>query len=256
MSKFKIGLDFAKARWHFADMPHMRYNFMAESESRVCCDLSELTSDQGKILENFLRMLPKPPDNPGTTSLTEHRIDVGTNTPIIQRCYLVSLKVQNAIREKVDKMLTAGIIESSHSEWSNLIVMVKKPNSRYRFCLDFREVNNISKKDALLNMTGILDKLRSAKYISTLDLGQAYFQIPLEGKSREITAFSVPGKELYHFIRMLYGLTGAPATFQRLLDRLIGSEMEPFAFAYLDDIVIVTPTFDEHIAWFVETGNG
>ena len=54
---------------------------------------------------------------------------------------------------------------------------------------------------------------------------------------------------LYHFTRMPYGLTGAPATFQRLLDRLIGPEMEPFAFAYLDDIVIATPTFEEHITW-------
>lgn len=98
-------------------------------------------------------------------------------------------------------------------------------------------------------MNGILDKLRSARDISTLDLSQAYFQIPLAKESREITAFSVPGKGLYHFTRMPYGLTGAPAMFQRLLDRLIGPEMEPFAFAYLDDIVIVTPTFEEHIIW-------
>lgn len=129
--------------------------------------------------------------------------------------------------------------------------MVKKPNGKYRFCLDFRRVNGVSKKDAypLPNMNGILDKLRSARYISTIDLSQAYFQIPLAKESREITAFSVPGKGLYHFTRMPYGLTGAPATFQRLLDRLIGPEMEPHVFAYLDDIVIVTPTFEEHISW-------
>lgn len=71
----------------------------------------------------------------------------------------------------------------------------------------------------------------------------------MERKSREITAFSVPGMGHYHFRRMPYGLTGAPATFQRLLDRLIGSEMEPHAFAYLDDIVIVTPTFESHLDW-------
>ena len=65
------------------------------------------------------------------------------------------------------------------------------------------------------------------------------------GESREITAFSVPDKGLYHFTRMPYGLTGAPATFQRLFDKLIGPEMEPYTFAYLDYIVIVTPTFKE-----------
>jgi len=78
-------------------------------------------------------------------------------------------------------------------------------------------VNNLSKKDAypLPNINGILDKLRIAHYISTIDLSQAYFQKPLAKKSREITAFSVSGKGLYHFTRMSYGLTGTPATFQR-----------------------------------------
>jgi len=112
-------------------------------------------------------------------------------------------------------------------------------------------VNSLSKKDAypLPNMNGILDKLREARYISTVDLSQDYFQIPLTKDSREITAFSVLSKGLYHFTQMPYGLTGIPATFQRLLDRLIGPEMELFAFAYLDDIVIIIPTFEEHMIW-------
>jgi len=97
-------------------------------------------------------------------------------------------------------------------------------------------------------MNAILDELRSASYISTIDLSQAYFQIPLERNSRELTAFTVPGK-LFHFTRMPYGLTGAPATFQRLLDWFIGPEMEPHDFAYLDDIVVVTRTFEEHLSW-------
>jgi len=129
--------------------------------------------------------------------------------------------------------------------------MICKPNEAYRFCLDFRKLNSVSKKDAypLPYMNAILDKLRSSRYISTIDLSQAYFQIPLEKNSRELTAFTVPGRKLFHFTRMPYGLTGAPATFQRLLDKLIGPEMEPHAFAYLDDIVVVTPTFEEHLEW-------
>jgi len=148
-------------------------------------------------------------------------------------------------------MLAAGIIEPSFSEWSNPIMMVKKPNGKYWFRLDFRRVNSVSNKNAypLPNINGILDKLRSALYISMIDLSQAYFQIPLAKDSHEITAFSVPGEGLYHFTRMSYGLTGAPATFQGLLDKLIGPEMEPHAFAYLDNTVIVTPTFEEHLEW-------
>ena len=251
---FGIGLDFASRGWYFANRPWERRSFDSADDEGVCvcCGLSELNHDQENRLRQFLEnKIPDAVTDPGVTSLTEHKIDVGQSAPIKQRCYLVSPKVQEAIRGEVDKMLTAGIIEPSFSEWSNPIVMIRKPNGKYRFCLDFRKVNSVSKKDAypLPNMNGILDKLRSARYISTIDLSQAYFQIPLAKDSREITAFSVPGKGLYHFTRMPYGLTGAPATFQRLLDKLIGPEMEPHAFAYLDDIVIVTPTFEEHLDW-------
>jgi len=176
--------------------------------------LSELTSDQESRLREFLEsQLPRVVSDPGITSLAEHRIDVGQHPPIKQRCYLVSPKVWEAIHAEVDKMLAADIIKASFSEWSNPIVTIKKSNGKYRFCLDFRKVNSVSKKDAypLPNMSGILDKLRSARYISTIDLSQPYFQICLAKDSREITAFSVPGKGLYHFTRMPYGLTGAHA---------------------------------------------
>ncbi|XP_039310315.1 uncharacterized protein K02A2.6-like [Solenopsis invicta] len=257
---FGISLDFTAVAWTFADEPDRRYPFELGGKNITSAvagvpaggGLSELTSDQERRLEEFLENhVPKQVANPGVTKLTEHRIDVGQHRPVKQRCYLVSPKVQDAIREEINKMLEAGIIEPSFSEWSNPIVMVKKTTSKYRFCLDFWKINSISKKDAypLPNMNGILDKLRPAHYISTIDLSQAYFQIPLAKESREITAFSVPGKGLYHFTRMPYGLTGAPATFQRLLDKLIGPEMEPHAFAYLDDIVVVTSTFEEHLEW-------
>lgn len=127
-----------------------------------------------------------------------------------------------------------------------MVIMVKKPNGKYRFCLDLRRVNAVSKKDAypLPNMTGILDKLRTARYISTINLSQVYHQIPLDVASKEITAFAVPEKGHYHFRRMPYGLTGTPAI---LLDKLIGPEMEPYAFAYLDHIVVVSRIFDDHL---------
>lgn len=253
LCRLGINISFASSRWYFEDKPGISYPFESrEVLAKTCCALPELTlSEQNRLKEFIAKNVPETTAGPGVTSLTEHKIDVGHHAPVRQRCYLVSPKVQEAIRDEVDRMLDAGIVEPSFSEWSNPIVMVKKSNGKYRFCLDFRKVNGLSKKDAypLPNMNGILDKLRSAHYISTLDLSQAYFQIPLARESREVTAFSVPGKGLYHFTRMPYGLTGAPATFQRLLDKLIGPEMEPHAFAYLDDIVVVTSTFEEHLVW-------
>ena len=98
-------------------------------------------------------------------------------------------------------------------------------------------------------MDSILDKLRRARYLSTIDLKQAYYQIPMEPASRKYTAFAVPGSGLWQFKRMPFGLTNAPITFQRLIDSLFGSEFQPNVFGYLDDIIIATETFEEHKYW-------
>ena len=98
-------------------------------------------------------------------------------------------------------------------------------------------------------MDSILDKLRRAKYISKVDLKNAYFQIRLDEESKKYTAFAMPGSELWQFKRMPFGLTNAPATFQRLIDALFDPEMEPYVFGYLKDIVIATETFEELQKW-------
>ncbi|XP_039306052.1 uncharacterized protein LOC120357967 [Solenopsis invicta] len=143
--------------------------------------LKELSAEESARLSEFLASeIPGVPAKLGATSLAEHRIDVGGHAPIKQHCYPVSPRVQEAIYAEVDSMLESGIIESSNSAWSTPIVMIKKPNNTYRFCLDFRRLNEVSKKDAypLPYMNAILDKLRPAGYISTIDLSQAYLQIP------------------------------------------------------------------------------
>ena len=98
-------------------------------------------------------------------------------------------------------------------------------------------------------MTDILRQLKAAKYIYKIDLSSAYNQIPLEKNSQSYTVFTVPGRGLFEFKRMPFRLTGAPATFQRLIDKVITPEMRPNVFSYLDDIIIVTETFDEHLIW-------
>lgn len=253
LKKLGLVIDYANSRLCFAERKGTEFEFYRGDGKIVMCNgIQELEDDQRERLQVFLKVrLLQVIVNPGVTTLVEHKIAVGNHPPIKQRHYLVSPKVQQAVHEEIDRLLAEGIIEPSASAWSNPIVMVPKPNGKYRFCLDFRKVKEVSRKDAypLPLMTGILDKLRSAQYISTLDLSQAYFQIPLEKSSREITAFAVPGRGLFQFIRMPYGLTDAPATFQRLVDTLIGPEMDPYAFAYLDDMIIVTETFDEHLEW-------
>uniref|UniRef100_A0A6V7JLK1 Reverse transcriptase domain-containing protein n=1 Tax=Bracon brevicornis TaxID=1563983 RepID=A0A6V7JLK1_9HYME len=96
-------------------------------------------------------------------------------------------------------MMKEGVIEPSQSDWASPVVMVKKPNGKYRFCIDFRRINEVTKKYAypIPNMTGILDELREAHYLTTLDLSQAYSQVPPSKESREIRAFIVPGRGFF-----------------------------------------------------------
>jgi hypothetical protein len=171
------------------------------------------------------------------------------NTPIKQRYYPVSPAIQREINRQVDEMLASGVIESSSSSWSNPVLLVPKHDGSKRFVVDFRKVNSVSKVDAypIPYMSSMLDKLRAGKYVTTLDLEKGYWKVELHPSSKEITAFTIPGRGLFHFNVMPFGLHSAGATFQRLMDRVLGPELEPHCFAYLDDIVVVSQSFDEHL---------
>ena len=106
-------------------------------------------------------------------------------------------------------------------------------------------------KDAypVSSMDVILDKFRGAKYISKIDLKNAYLQVPMKRGSKKYTEFTAPGKDLYQFVTMPFGLTNAPATFCRLVDALFDPEFEPNVFAYLEDIISVSSTYKEHLQW-------
>lgn len=225
-----------------------------ESRDPVMCHaslLTELSVEEGQKLREFLEEeLPKFQNVEGRTNLIEHRIVLKPEvTPVKQRYYPLNPNMQKILNEEIDRMLTEGVIEATSSPWNSPIVLVKKPSGRYRACLDLRKPNALSVQDAypLPRINHILEKLRNANYISTLDLKDGYWQIPLAEDSRPVTAFTVPGRGLFQFKVMPFGLHSAPATFQRLLDTIITPEYDPHAFAYLDDIVVVSQTFDEHL---------
>ncbi|CAB0043238.1 unnamed protein product [Trichogramma brassicae] len=205
------------------------------------------TPNEEKELEEILaRCLPISDESTliGCTDLIEHDIEVTCQRPIKQRCYPVSKKLEDIMYEQLDDMIRQGIVKPSKSSWASPVVMVKKANGKYRFCVDYRKLNAVTKVSArqIPNMDSILRKLRTAKYITTLDLSQAYHQVRIKEEHRHLTAFAVPGRGLYEWVGMAFGLAGAPATFQSSMDSIIGPDLEPYAFAYLDDIIIATTT--------------
>lgn len=187
----------------------------------------------------------------GLTHLTEHRLRLKKpdQEPIKNRYTPRNPVMQEVINKETDQMLLDGIIKPSKSPWSSPVVLVKKKNKEYRFCVDFRKVNKVTVKDAypLPQINSTLDKLRDSKYFSTIDLISGYWQVPLSRDSYEITAFTVPGRGLFHFRVMPFGLHSASATFQRLLDQVVGVDLEPKAFVYLDDITVLGSTLEEHL---------
>ncbi|XP_023245977.1 uncharacterized protein LOC111643085 [Copidosoma floridanum] len=213
--------------------------------------LNEISSKQQEGLQTLLDRYVEREAPLRCTTWVEHEIEVTTSRPIKTKCNPASDKIQEVIHAHVSEMLESGVVEPSNSVWASPVVMIRKKDGKYRFCVDYQKVNAVTVPNAypLPHMDKILRKLRWARFISTLDLGNAYHQIPLAEKDKPISAFTVPGKGLFHFQRLPFGLSNALATLQRLINRYIGPELEPYACTCLDDTLIVTETFEEHLKW-------
>lgn len=154
------------------------------------------------------------------------------------------------MNEEIDRMIQMKIIEKAVSpKWLSPIIAVKKTNGKVRLCLDARELNKRTVKLSYpqQNANRILSRLRGSKYLSTIDLSDAYYQIKIEEGSRDCTSFSVSTKGTYRYIRMANGLCNAASTLCEVVDGVIGCDLEPLCFQYMDDFVIATDTFEEHI---------
>ena len=112
--------------------------------------------------------------------------------------------------------------------------------------MDYRRLNAVTHMDAypMPRMEEILDQVGQAKYITTLDLAKGYWQVPVAEADKHKTAFITP-RGLYQFKMMPFGLCGAPATFQRMMDQVIRG-LHKFANAYLDDLIIFSASWEEH----------
>ena len=147
-------------------------------------------------------------------------------------------------------MLASDVIWPSNSPWASPVVMVKKKDGSLRFCVDFCQLNAATVKDAhpLPRIDDLLDSLHGARWFSTLDLKSGYWQVPILERDKEKTAFRTSSGQLYKFNQVPFGLCNAPATFSRLMDRVLSGLHWETCLFYLDNIIVFSSTWEEHLA--------
>ena len=184
----------------------------------------------------------------GRTKKAQHGVEL-TGQPRKQRPRRQALALQPIEEQEIQDMLDQDIIEPSSSPIASPVVLVKKSDGSYRFCVDYRDLNLHTKKDAypLPRIEDCLDSLAGARWFCTLDLCSGYWQVELKEEDRYKTAFCTRSG-LYQFKVMSFGLCNAPATFERLMETVLRGLQWRECLVYLDDIIIFGRTFDETLA--------
>ena len=184
----------------------------------------------------------------GCAIAVKHSIDTGGHPPIKQQPYRSPVIYREKISQMIDKMRADGIIQPSHSPWASPIVIVPKKDGSLRFCVDYRRLNAVTRKDVypLPRIEDILASLGEAKRFTSLDLASGYWQIELDESAREKSAFTTH-RGLYEFTRMPFGLCNAPATFQRVMQQVLAGVEWDSVFSFIDDLLVASKTFSEHL---------
>ena len=225
-------------------------SFHHPAEDSVPADLSEEQLGQFRsLLDSKSHLFVSKDTELGSTNIQTCKIET-EGPPIKQKPYRVAFSQRAHVEKHVNEMLEAGIIRESSSAWSSPIVIVdKKDTDEKRFCVDFRRVNQVSKQNVypLPNIDDILSAFNGAKYFSKLDLKSGFWQIEMEEGSKPKTAF-ITHLGLFEFNRLPFGLQSAPSVFQATMNSALEGLIFKFCFAYLDDVIVYSNSFQEHLS--------
>lgn len=222
--------------------------FMIDLDSQLAYLPAEQRSDIVALLWSYPSLFA---DTPSRTNVLEHDIDVGSAAPIKQHAYRCPIDKREALKKEVEYLLENDLAKPSRSPWSSPCLLAPKSDGTPRFCTDFRKVNAVTVPDSfpLPRMEDCIDCIGPAVHITKLDLLKGYWQVALTSRASDVSAFVTPDHFLQYTV-MAFGMRNAPATFQRLMHLVLGGV--PNCNVYLDDIVIFSDSWSDHVATLSE----
>ena len=224
------------------DIPEMLFNLDSISDP-----------SQRKEVEDFLHswksVFSLHDNDVGYTTAVCHEIKLVDEQPFKQRYRRIPPAMIDEVRTHLQQLYDAGIIRPSHSPYNSNIVLVRKKDGSLRICIDYRQLNKATIRDAyaLPRIDQIFDYLSGAKYFTVLDMKSGYHQVPIKEEDIFKTGFTAGPLGHWEFCRLPFGLTNSPATYQRLMEHVFRDIHLDFVQIYLDDVLVFSSSFEEHI---------
>ena len=189
------------------------------------------------------------PNIMGRTSKVLHSINTGDSEPFKIPYRRLPLRKKVIAEASIAEQLKLGVIVPSNSPWSSPVQMVTKKDGTIRFCIDYRKLNGLTKKNLypLPRIDETLDSLGGNNWFCTLDLQSGYWQVGMKEEDKEKTAFS-SHMGLFQYNVMPFGLCNAPATFEAMMETLLSDMLWKKCLVYLDDVIVFGKTFDDCLA--------
>ena len=184
----------------------------------------------------------------GQAKVVPHVIELTNKTPIWQRPRQFPTPVNREIDKQCSELISNDIIELSDSRWSSPIVPVRKKDGQLRLCVDYRKLNAVTRTDnfPMPNLSEAIYGAQGVRFFTKLDLIRGYYQIPLEKESRKYTAFSTAHSH-FQFKRLSFGLKNSGIAFQKCMQQILAEFCYSNVIIYIDDILLMTRTFEEHL---------